>query len=111
MDANPESEQFIFNNFWQGFKRIRFLDTQTLQKISCIAGSDAYDGSCLRQTFLMIHRNAQFLDTWRLWAGNGMRSRGQIEAETGCLSFPHRKGLSLDAANVRRQAFTLTSDV
>jgi len=38
----------------------------------------------------------------RLWAGNDTRSRGWIEAETGCLSFPHRKGLSLDAASTRR---------
>jgi hypothetical protein len=54
-DANPESEQIIFNNFAGFFAGIHFLDTQ---KTSCIVWPDAYDGARLRQMFLMIHRNA-----------------------------------------------------
>jgi hypothetical protein len=32
MDANPESEQIIFNNFWRFLLRIRLLDTRKFFK-------------------------------------------------------------------------------
>jgi hypothetical protein len=32
MDARPESEQFIFNNFWRFLLRIRLLDTRKFFK-------------------------------------------------------------------------------
>jgi hypothetical protein len=45
-------------------------------KNSCIAGPGAYDGTRPLKVFLVVHRDAWFLDIWKLWAGNGIRSQG-----------------------------------